>query len=377
MFGYKVKTVLSVGSEELGLLSYTTDKQGQTHIIGALFQKYSGYQDGEFLSVEEIYPTIKKLIEKFRIKFNIKIKKIYVSIPGDFSCVVSKNVELDIDKTIKPEDIEEMFFLGDTYRNHNQFVNIDRAGVFYKTNCNPNKLINPLGQNCDRVIGRLSYVLCESYFKSIFDEVCARLKLKVDYVSAIFSSVKYINKIKNIKDFSANIYCDLGYLSSTVAYSIGKGITHMRSFSLGGGSVAGDITIVMNIPFSHAYALYKKLNLNLHPKEEETYMIYINGESYSYDIKTINAIAEERIYNIAQYIKMAIEENHTDIEKSIPIYLGGSSLCEVSGVREIIENVCNRAVEIVVPNLLTWEQTEYFSIISVVDTINKKALKIK
>lgn len=369
MFGYKGKTVLFIGSEELGLISFVTNKNNSIQIRGALFQKYSGYQDGEFLCIEELFPTVKKLIENFQIKYNIKVKKLVVAIPGEFSCVVSKNVELDIDKRIKQEDINEMFFLGDTYANHNQFINVERTSVFYKTNCNPHKLINPLGQMCERVIGRLSYVLCENYFYSIFNELSARLNLKTKYISTMFSSIKYLNDIKNIKELSGNLYLDLGYLSSSVAFSIGKGIMYTRSFSLGGGSVAGDITIVMNIPFSHAYALYKKLNLNLQPKNGETYTIFVNNQSYCYDIKTINAIAEERIYNIANYIRAAIDGCDVDVEKNIPIFIGGSTLCDVPGVKEIIENVCGRAVEVVAPELAGWESTEYFSVISVLHSL--------
>lgn len=373
MFGYKGVTVLSVGSEELGLFSFDADKDGHLRIKGALFQKYSGYQDGEFLCVEEIYPTVKKLIESFQIKFKIRVKKLAISIPGEFSCVVSKNVELDIDKRIKQEDIDEMFFLGDTYRNHNQFVDIDRTGVFFKTNCNPQKLINPLGQSCERVIGKLSYILSESYFYNIFMELSTRLNIKVRFVSSLFCCVKYLNRIKNIKELSGNLYLDLGYLSSSIAYSMGKGIMYMRSFSLGGGSVAGDITIVSNIPFSHSYALYKKLNLNLLPKNGEVYTIFINGESYCYDIRDVNAIAEERVYNIANYIKAAIDSCSYDIEKNIPLFIGGSTLCSVPGVKEIIENVCGRTVEVVAPDIPGWESTEYFSPISVVDALRYKS----
>ncbi len=369
MFGHKKKAILCVGSEELSLISFVPNKDNQPQIEGILSQKYSGYQNGEFLCVEELFPTIRRLIENFQIRFKIKIKRLTVGIPGEFSYVASKEVAMDIYKRIKPEDIEEMFFIGDTYSTKEEFINIDRASIYYKTNCNPQRLTNPIGQMCERVVGQLSYILCERYFCDIFNELATRLRTKIDYVSTIYSSVKYLNKTRGITELSSNIYLDLGYLSSTLAYSIGKGIVYTKSFSLGGGNVAGDITLVTNIPFSHAYALYKKLNLNLRPQEQQTYTLFIDNQVYSYDIRQINTIAEERVYHIANYIKRAIDSCPYEIERNIPIFIGGSFLCTIRGVKEIIESVCSRSVEVIETLLSGWEDTENFSQIAIIDSL--------
>lgn len=375
MFGKKGIIALLVGTEKLSLVSFEISRNAFfPQITGMLEQKYSGFQDGEFLRVEELYPTIKKLIDNFYIRFNKKVKRLYIAVPGEFSCAVSKNVERDIDKRIKEEDLEEMFFIGDTYSAHQKFVNIERSGVFYKTDCNPRKLLNPVGQSCNRVLAKLSYILAERYFIDIFNEIAARLNIKVKYISSIFSEVGYVNKLKSIKELSDTLYLNLGYLSSTLSYSMGKGILNMTSFSLGGGTVAGDITIVMNIPFSHSYELYNKLNLNIQPEQDQVYSIFVDGENFCYDIKTINAIAEERIFDIAGYIKSAIEGFDIDIEDNVPLYMGGSAICRLPGVREIIENVCARPVETIMTDYTGWEATENLSVISVLNYFYNKQI---
>lgn len=362
-------SILTVGSEELSLISFVTNKDNQIQINGALSQKYSGYQNGEFLCIEELFPTIRRLIENFQIRFKKKIKRLVIGIPGEFSYIASKEVTKDIYKRIRVEDINEMFLIGDTYSNQEEYAIIDKTSIYYKTNSNPHRLINPIGQVCERVVGQLSYIFCERYFCNIFDELAIRLRLKVNYVPTIYSAVRYLNKVKGINELSGNLYLDLGYLSSTLAYSIGKGIVYTKSFSLGGGNIAGDITLVTNIPFSHAYALYKKLNLNLHPHNNQEYTLFIDGQVYSYDIKKINEIAEERVYYIASFIKRAIGSCEFEIERGIPIFIGGSFACTIPGVKEIIENVCSRSVEIVEPILTGWEETEHFSQISIIDSL--------
>lgn len=366
MFGRNSATALDIDSQKLSLFAY--EKGSAPRIKSVLTRQYSGFQEGTFLCPEELFPLIKKLIEDFHIFNNIKTKQLTVNIPGDFCCAVSKNVELDINKKVTPEDVENMFLIGDTYRNHNQFANIASLAVYYKTNCNPERLLNPVGQACDRIVGRLSYILCERYFINIFNEIAKRLKIKIKYAAQTLSEIHYINKQKLLKPFSGNITLDLGYLNSTITYSVGVAPVHMRSFALGGGTVAGDITLVLDIPFSHADKLYQKLNLNLNPKSGETYTVFIDGESFSYDIKTINAIAEERIFDIAGYIKTAIDDSPVEIDRSVPLYICGSSLCTAPGVKEIIEGVTKRTVEIALSDYPGWEAAECFSTIAMLNS---------
>ncbi len=372
MFGKNLSAVLDIDSQKISLAAFTAS--ATPSICGVLSRKYSGFQEGAFLVPEELFPMIKKLIEDFSIINNIRIKHLTINIPGDFCCAVSKNVELDINKKVTPEDIESIFLIGDTYKNHNQFTNIDSLAVYYKTNCNPERLLSPIGQSCERIVGRLSYILCERYFINIFNELAKRLKIKINYSAATLSEVRYINKQKLLKAFSGNLLLHLGYLSSTLAYSIGSAPVHMRSFSLGGGTVAGDITLVLNIPFSHACALYKKLNLNLNPKSGETYTVFVDGESFCYDIKTVNAIAEERIFDIANYIKSAIDDSAYEVDKSVPLYISGSALCFVPGVKEIIEGVTKRIVELSLPDYPGWEDADYFSMIAAITATKPKNL---
>lgn len=370
MFGKNLSAVLDIDSQKISLAAFSAGVSPS--IRGVLSRKYSGFQEGAFLVPEELFPLIKKLIEDFAIINNIKIKHLTINIPGDFCCVVSKNVELDINKKVTPEDIESMFIIGDTYKNHNQFTNIDSLAVYYKTNCNPERLVSPIGQTCDRIVGRLSYILCERYFVNIFNELSKRLKIKIKYTASTLSEVRYINKQKLLKPFSSNLMLNLGYLTSTLAYSVGSAPVHMRSFSLGGGTVAGDITLVLNIPFSHACALYKKLNLNLNPKSGETYTVFVDGESFSYDIKTVNAIAEERVFDIAAYIKSAIDDSAYEVDKNVPLYISGSALCTAPGAKEIIEGVTKRIVELSMPDYPGWEDAEYFSMIAAISATKPK-----
>lgn len=365
--------VLEIGSEKLSLISFQSNTSNP-QITGLCTKNYSGFQEGEFLCPEEIYPTIKKLIENFCVKYNKNIKKLIIGFPGEFSCIISKNVEIDIDKRVTQNDIDQMQLIGNTYQAHNQFVTVDVKSIFYKTNCNPQRLHNPLGQSCERMVGKISYMLLERYFKSIFDDIAKRMNIKISYLSSMQAAVNYCNKIKSVKELSSNLIIDLGYLSSAIAYSIGDGIMYMRSFSLGGGTVAGDITLVMDIPFSHGYALYKKLNLNLKPNNEETYTIFVDGESFCYDIKTINAIAEERILNIAGYIKLAIDSCDVGIESNIPLCMYGSTLCTLRGTKEILESAIGRKVEIIIPEFAPFEETEDLPLVALIDKSNKKTI---
>ncbi|MFW5780201.1 MAG: hypothetical protein ACOCWI_01935 [Bacillota bacterium] len=353
--------VLDISSEYMSLI--VCDTRSQYPVVSAYAkQKYSGFQDGEFLSPDEVYPTIKSLIESVYLRFKIKVKKIFVSIPAEFTCIVNKSVEKDINKRVKEKDIEELFEIGNTYQSHNIFEAVDMQGIYYKTNSNPKRLIDPVGEECDTIFAKLCYILAERYFTDTIREVMKTLKLKYDFVSSVISQIKHISEKNKIDVFQHSIHIDMGYLTTAVCYFIGNRPVDLKTFSIGGGSAAGDITLVTDIPFSHSYKLYKKANLNLQPKDDDLYYIHSDKEDFSYEVKTINAILEERIYNIGEHLAAAIYNTGVDMQQGVQVYLSGCSLCENRGVREILEAAIGNKISIEKEDLFDNVSTENLSV---------------
>ena len=87
--------------------------------------------------------------------------------------------------------------------------------------------------------------------------------------------------------------------------------------------------------------------MNIQPKEEDSYHIHSDKENFSYDISTINAIVEERIYNLGAHILDAINNMGVHVEKDTPVFLSGCSICLNRGVKEILEACIGNKIEIV------------------------------
>ncbi|HHU43170.1 MAG: hypothetical protein QM214_05105 [Bacillota bacterium] len=366
MFKKKADAILDIGSEYMRLV--VLNKSGKEAVISAYAKHmYSGFQDGEFLCPDEIYPAMKRLIESIYLRFKTRIKSLVVTIPGEFICTVDKNVEKDIDNFVKQKDINEIFAIGNTYHNHNNFEVLNIEGIYFKTNKNPKRLIDPIGEECDSIAAKVAYTLSERYFTDTIRQAANALKIKVKFVSAIVPQIKYISKKYMIDTFQDAIFIDLGYLNTTLAYFMGERLVDIKTFSIGGASAAADITLVKEIPYGHSYKLYKKLNLNIQPKEEDSYHIHSDKENFSYDISTINAIVEERIYNLGAHILDAINNMGVHVEKDTPVFLSGCSICLNRGVKEILEACIGNKIEIVSQELFDNDTTENLSIVSLIN----------
>ena len=116
---------------------------------------------------------------------------------------------------------------------------------------------------------------------------------------------------------------DIGFISSSVAFSQGDGLVFIKSFSLGGGYIASDIMDVLDIPYDHVASLAEKININLSPASNDQYYISVNNSNFAYKISLINEIAVSTIDDICDYVQKAINSCRIESRGS-PIYLTGS-----------------------------------------------------
>ena len=369
------EAILNINSEKISLFIYDSEIFSLNKIIAYCEKKYSGYQEGEFFSIEEIKNVTKEIFQEIRNKYNISVKNLVVGVPGEFIAVVNKNIEKSIRKSVSLKDINEIYLQGNTYENNDQFLPIEICPIYYKTNADTEKTKNPIGKNCSKMIANLTYILCDKNFIKIFDEILKDYNIKnIIYTSNIYSQFSYCYEIEK-ENYANRIFIDLGYLSTTLAYGIERNLIYSRAFSIGSGTIAGDIMLIKDIPFSHCYELLKKLNLNIEENEEIYYYITDQNNSYQYKTDEINAIAEERMYQIAKLINEAIVASKKEIDTNVPIFLSGNNLCNIRGIKEIIESITGRKVILTKSINLCYNGSDYYSSMAMINSQIKKKNK--
>jgi cell division ATPase FtsA len=363
------EAILNVGSDNITLA--VIDRKYPNSFSYEASKSYSGFQDGEFFDKIELSSVISALIKECEASVFSKIGKILVGVPGEFTIVVEKNVELSLGPTgrkVTTRDADNILIKGEPSSTE-KYIAINASPICYVLDENECTII-PEGKFAQNIKAQISYVLCEKYFYNIFTEIADNLKLNFEFTSILLAEIMYILP-QYARDRGAFLV-DIGYISSSVTFSQGDGILYAKSFSLGGGNIAGDITQVMDIPFEHSLNLLSKINLNLEPKNNDQYLITIGKSNYSYNIKRVNEIALDRVVDIVSYVKKAIEMSPFKNKKDSLVYLTGSGLSNIIGAKEIMARIIGQSVEIISSLVPQYNKPSFSSLASLLVLQQKK-----
>lgn len=355
----KKMAVLDIGSDAITLV--LQDNKYANNFTFKESADYDGYQDGEFLDIEGLFHAVDSLIKECEVATFSNISEIMVGVPGEFTAVVCKSVSHDfgVSRKVTERDLDALYSVGNDFTEDTGYTSISASPVFFTLD-DGTSTITPLGAVTSSLDCFMSYVVCERSFISLFDKIAENIGAKFTYASSVLAEVMYVVP-ERLRDEGV-VLADVGYISSTVAFAKGDGLLHSSSFSLGGGNIAGDITMVDGIPFEHSLALLDKINLNLEPSADGVYRVSACGESAEYPIEHINEIAAARVQNIAETINVAIASSQYTIPTSATVLLTGSGLASMPGAKECISKITGRNVEILTPELMQFNKPRYASL---------------
>ncbi|MFI3229226.1 MAG: hypothetical protein R3Y23_03595 [Bacillota bacterium] len=343
MASKKIAT-LCVNSESVTLI--VQDNKYDNSFVYKSSVAYEGFVDGVFVSKESLFSAVRSLVEECRALAFCDPKSILVGVPGAFTTAVTKFVSTDLDtvRKVTDTDIDALYDIGNTYADSAEYITITAAPIYFTADKH-NNTINPYIITSDKLTCLMSYVLCERKFIEIFKELSPIIDVEFEFHSTTMAQANYIVK-PDLRDEGV-ILVDVGYTSSTVSYVKGDGIVHQMSFDLGGGTIAADLYLKQNIYFPHARALVNKVNLNLSPTEADEYFVDAGGKVINYKISEINEFVGNRVQNIADNIKRAIELSGDKVDKNSMILLTGSGISNMAGAKDIIEKTCQRYVDVI------------------------------
>lgn len=337
----KIEYILDVGSSKISLFAFSAVKNNPV-ILASSEELYDGFMDGEFFEPTQITDVIQKLMMDLSLKLNVKIKKVYVGVPSEFSvCVCKRKVRKYVNvQKITSSKVEELFDGIDEFKGTDGYKLITASPMQYQLDSGL-KTLNPEGKRSSQVIMDGSYILVKNSFIERFDKVLHNLGVEiVEYVSTILGQALLC--INSLEPLSPIAVVDIGHITTSVAIIKGEGLALLSSFSLGGGHITADIMQLLQKSFKDAELIKRKVSLTIKPQKDEKYIINNGGEIVSSHIQITNDIVKSRIENIAQII-----DNVLDIDeafKNIPIYITGNGICNIRGAINILEQVTKRKV---------------------------------
>lgn len=341
--------VLDIGSSKLTVIIGQRGSNNTVQVKGLGECKYDGYADGEWMNKENLPAAVNTAVSAAEQSSGLKIKSLYVGVPAEFCFVACKEVSIGFNKRHKINDSDLDRLYGactfPEYENEYDVINVQPISF---TIDNTRKLMVPVGQYGVQLSGYLSNVFAEKKFIGTFDRIISDLGIEeVDYVSGVLA--EYLLLFPEKKRDEGVILADVGYISSALCIGKGDGLLDMKSFSMGGGHIEGDLSMALEIPYKQAELLKRKVIVSLDAGDDEIYEIAVGDKIRSFPAKTVNEIVKYRLGVIAKMLAKCISSGETRMPDYAPLYLTGGGIAFLHGVKDELAAVLKRPVEIVVP----------------------------
>ncbi len=336
-------------------------------------REYDGFYDGDFLDKEGLFKVVASLVGECEKATFSKIQEVLVGVPGEFTAVTCKEVAEDfgVRRKITERDEENLLQRGEP--KGASFTTISASAVYFELD-DGTAIVTPSGAESQSLRAMVSYITCENSFVNLFNAIAEQLGLRFNYTSSVHAELMCVCP-DDLRDRGV-ILVDVGYTTTSVAYAYGDGILHSLSFSLGSGHIAGDLFDVIGIPYHHAYALLNTINLNVHPRSDDAYVVSIDGEMAYYNVNEVNEVAIARVRNIAENVIKALNLSEYPIGDDTVVLLTGSGIAHIAGAKEQVSTILNRVVEILVPEVMQFNKPRYSQLAGLI-SVQQRQLKQK
>lgn len=339
--------VLDVSSKQItGIIGLK--KSSLINIKASVQKDFSGFEDGVWFDTKETLQTAKAVLKELKQKSNTKTKRLFISVPCEFLAVVSKEVEINLDRERKiiDADIDYLLKKGDSF-DSNRYVTINTSAIYYSIDKSEELFVDVRGLSARKVSGFVSYILCESSFVTMFDALATSVGFKeVQYIASNWAeSLALFEKEQRDLPF---VLLDIGYLTSSVTLARGEGVLDMKSFSMGSGHMAGDIFEALDVPFNLAEDARDLVDLNLNYDENT---ILVSDSEHTIYASDACEIVKSRLDVFAEIIGEIIYAFENDAPTIMPLYLTGDGIASIRGAKKYLSELLGRNIEIISPKL--------------------------
>ena len=321
-------TILDFGSGKITCMAATKVNDKGEFVIRAVGQvAYNGFDGDAWYEPETIFERIGQAVGQVESKMKVKIKDIFVGVPGAFCAEVTSEatVAFHSKKKIDDVDVQDIISKADIYKCESDYTPLGGKPVYFILD-GALKMVNPVGFIASRLMGIVSFSYMKNYFRDSVSTALRKIGInKINYINTCEAQASYISHTMFGDNFS--IVIDIGHITTNVMLCGGNGLLFERTFALGSGYFASDLCQVLGCDFKFAMAALEKVNLNLEVQAGDAYSM--NGKMI--DAFQTNEVIRARIGQIAEYVIKSFRFCDKDIPADTPIVLTGGGLAYLRG----------------------------------------------
>ncbi len=361
----KYVSVLDFGSSKISVMIAESGINNTFNILGTGDTEYAGFINGNFVEPEKLYETIANCVVKAETNSGLKIEKLHIGVPAEFTFVDCKNSSIAFNKKIKitNENVADLFDLASREVKHDGSTIISRSPIYFILD-DSRKVIDPKGEVSTRLSGLVSFVLADNNFIETIDNIIKNMGLReVEYVSSSLAESLYLLD-PQVRDTGA-ILVDVGYLTSFVALVKGDGLISLNQFSVGGGHISADLCQILQISFKEAESLKRKVVLSLAATDTDFYEVNIGGNVTPVSAQLTNQIVSARLDMIVDLINRCLIKMKGN--NYMPIFITGGGICLLKGGKDYISKGIGENVEVLSGNVPQLSKPTFSSVLGLLD----------
>lgn len=367
--------VLDVTSRLVSAIVGVKRAQSVFGIKSIVEKEQPGYEKGEWFDKSCTVRVVKEALSEAMRNAGSRSKRLFIGVPAEFVTVVSKEVSVSFDRRrrIVDDDIDYLLNKGADFDTSEYYL-INTSAVYYSIDGNDKLFTDVRNMYAESVNACVSYMLAKRDFVETFDDIANDLGFKdIRYVASNWAEC--VTLLDDEQRESVYILIDVGYLSSSVSVAKGEGVIDMKSFSLGGAHIAGDICEAFEVPFEYAEEAKRNVDINLN-YDENRLLIDKSDDNAVYRVKACDVvpIVKGRLDALASVLKNIMDGFGEDAPSYVPVYLTGEGISSMRGAKKYVSEKLGKNMEIVTPKLPGFvkpEDSSKTALLLIADTLSK------
>lgn len=366
--------VIDIGSGKISGFVANQLEGDDFNVIAQAEVKCNAFYCGQIIDETEIARAISTVVTQLSSRFGERISNVYVGVAGEFTAVITKQAECvySSPKKITSENVSEVFDSVDRFGVRDGYSAISRSSIYFILD-DDKKVIDPVGSVATKLSGLISFIFIEDVFKNTISKILNENGIKeFDFVSANLAQSLYLIQ-PHVRDGYA-VLVDCGFVTTNVSVVLGDGILYSKSFSIGGGQMADDLSQVLGIDFDVAQDLLSQVHLNLEFADDS---VLVAGQK-QFEAAKANEIVRCRVEDIAANIQECLKLCPHILPNNVPVFITGGAFAYLKGGYNALSRCLEKQVhpaQINSPQYNKQEYTSVYGLISIALSQNRPSKK--
>lgn len=337
---------IDFGTSKIVTLVAETSGMQRCDIIGAGIAQYDGYLQDGWNNPGELDEAIRRSIADAESQSKRKVREINIGVPGAFTKVYATQGQIAIsgtDPRVMPGHVQQVFkqagenlgqFPGQVVHSSPAWFMVDQG----------KKTLEPVNNKGASLQGMISFVVANQFF---VDDMMLRFEAMGIKVNGFYSSVAGESMLylpEEDRDHTS-VLIDIGYLNTDLSVVEGDAVIYHDVIDIGGGNLAADLAMGLDIPLSSAEQIKRQYTYSLTSTDKTYEVPGMDGQKpMSFEREKVGEILEARVDELAELILHSIEDSGTKLGNWSNVYLTGGGLSMNRGGRDYLAGKLGRPV---------------------------------